>query len=199
MAIPFYSKNRCILSAFTVHWHIGGKQCKQREIWGCHCANLVNRYRRFGGSSCLHLPVHILRLFIPSTSSSARWCHPLEFIRPECCISYSPSRKMTKISPLLLPSKSLPVYHDSPIRHCIIPIPKTFFFLSFLGWGWDWVHLVRRSLFGLLYQPRVIDEYGTFRGTRISRGNRSTVKPRFTNLIRSWRSFVNRNYFPHRN
>jgi hypothetical protein len=29
--------------------------------------------------------------------------------------------------------------------------------------------------------------------------NFSTVKPRFTNLIRSWRSFVNRNYFPHRN
>jgi hypothetical protein len=27
----------------------------------------------------------------------------------------------------------------------------------------------------------------------------TTVKPRFTNLIRSWRSFVNRNYFPHRN
>jgi hypothetical protein len=26
-----------------------------------------------------------------------------------------------------------------------------------------------------------------------------TVKHRFTNLIRSWRSFVNRNYFPHRN
>ena len=28
---------------------------------------------------------------------------------------------------------------------------------------------------------------------------KSTVKPRFTNLIRSWRSFVNRNYFPHGN
>jgi hypothetical protein len=27
----------------------------------------------------------------------------------------------------------------------------------------------------------------------------STVKPRFTNLIRSWRSFVTRNYFPRSN
>jgi hypothetical protein len=27
----------------------------------------------------------------------------------------------------------------------------------------------------------------------------NTVKPPFTNLIRSWRSFVTRNYFPHRN
>jgi hypothetical protein len=30
-------------------------------------------------------------------------------------------------------------------------------FFKFLGVGWDWVHLVRRPLFGLLYQPRMID------------------------------------------
>jgi hypothetical protein len=40
--------------------------------------------------------------------------------------------------------------------------------------GWDWVHLVRRPLFGLLYQPRMIDECGVVGGMRIGRGNRST-------------------------
>jgi hypothetical protein len=45
----------------------------------------------------------------------------------------------------------------------------------FLEVGWDWVHLVRRSLIGLFYQPRMIDhEYGTVGGMRIDRGNRST-------------------------
>jgi hypothetical protein len=29
---------------------------------------------------------------------------------------------------------------------------------TFLGVGWDWVYLVRRPLFGLLYQPRMTDE-----------------------------------------
>jgi hypothetical protein len=39
-----------------------------------------------------------------------------------------------------------------------------------------WVHLVRRPLIGLLYQPRVIvdDECGAIGGMRIGRGNRST-------------------------
>jgi hypothetical protein len=42
--------------------------------------------------------------------------------------------------------------------------------------GWDWVHLVRRPLFDLLYQPRMIDddECGAAGRTRIGRGNRST-------------------------
>jgi hypothetical protein len=31
-------------------------------------------------------------------------------------------------------------------------------FFSFLGVGWDWVHLVRRPLIGLLYQPQMIDD-----------------------------------------
>jgi hypothetical protein len=47
-------------------------------------------------------------------------------------------------------------------------------FLLFRGVGWDWVHLVRWPLIGLLYQPRMIDEYGAFGGMRIGRGNRST-------------------------
>jgi hypothetical protein len=49
----------------------------------------------------------------------------------------------------------------------------------FAGVGWDWVHLVRRPLFGLLYQPRVIDdECGAVGGMRIGRGKRSTrIKP----------------------
>jgi hypothetical protein len=52
--------------------------------------------------------------------------------------------------------------------------------------GWDWVHLVRRPLFGLLYQPRMInndydegddddngDECWAVGGMRLGRGNRS--------------------------
>jgi hypothetical protein len=36
--------------------------------------------------------------------------------------------------------------------------------------------LVRRPLIGLLYEPRVADEYEAFRGMRIGRGNRSTLR-----------------------
>jgi hypothetical protein len=42
------------------------------------------------------------------------------------------------------------------------------------GVGWDWVHLVRRPLTGLLYQPRTTDECGAVGGMRIGRRNRST-------------------------
>jgi hypothetical protein len=46
---------------------------------------------------------------------------------------------------------------------------------SFLGVGWDWVHLVRRPLFCLLYQPRMIDDgCGEVGGVRIGRRNRIT-------------------------
>jgi hypothetical protein len=47
-------------------------------------------------------------------------------------------------------------------------------FFSLLGWG-ERVHLVRRPLTGLLYQPRMLvdDECGTVGGMRIGRGNRS--------------------------
>jgi hypothetical protein len=45
----------------------------------------------------------------------------------------------------------------------------------FLGVGWDWVHLVRRPLTGLLYQPRMIDECAVG-GMIIGRGNRSTPR-----------------------
>jgi hypothetical protein len=41
-----------------------------------------------------------------------------------------------------------------------------------LGVGWDWVHLVSRPLFGLLYQ------YGAVGGMRIGKGNRSTRRTR---------------------
>jgi hypothetical protein len=45
---------------------------------------------------------------------------------------------------------------------------------SFVGWG-ETVHLVRRPLFGLLYQPRTIDdECEAVGGMRIGKGNRST-------------------------
>jgi hypothetical protein len=48
------------------------------------------------------------------------------------------------------------------------------FVIKFLGVGWDWVHFVRRPLIGLLYQPRMIDEYEGFGGMRTGRGKRST-------------------------
>jgi hypothetical protein len=49
--------------------------------------------------------------------------------------------------------------------------------LRFSFWvGWDWVQLVRRPLFGILFQPQMIDdeECGAVRGLRIGRDNRST-------------------------
>jgi hypothetical protein len=52
---------------------------------------------------------------------------------------------------------------------------RKYFFLLF-SWGWGWVYLVLRSLFGLLYQPQMIndDECGAVGGMRIGRGNRRT-------------------------
>jgi hypothetical protein len=49
-------------------------------------------------------------------------------------------------------------------------------YLCFLWVGWDWVHLVRRRLIGLWYQPRMTDddECGAVGGMRIGRGSRST-------------------------
>jgi hypothetical protein len=50
-----------------------------------------------------------------------------------------------------------------------------FSFFSFFWVGWDWVHLVRRPLIGLLYQPRMIDDdCGAVGGMRIGKRNRST-------------------------
>jgi hypothetical protein len=57
-----------------------------------------------------------------------------------------------------------------PSKQCVWATPW------FLGVGWDWVHLVRRPLFGLLYQPRISydDKCGTVGGIRIGREDRST-------------------------
>jgi hypothetical protein len=51
-------------------------------------------------------------------------------------------------------------------------------FFLFLEVGWDWAHLVRRPLIGLLYRPRMTDddECGAVGGMRFDRGNRSTRK-----------------------
>jgi hypothetical protein len=53
--------------------------------------------------------------------------------------------------------------------------------------GWNWVHLVRRPLIGLLYQPWMIDDKcGAVGGMRICRGNRSTLrKPALVPLCQS--------------
>ena len=49
-----------------------------------------------------------------------------------------------------------------------------------------WVQMGRNHVISMMY-------------TELDKPQVDTFKPRFTNLIRSWRSFVNRNYFPHRN
>jgi hypothetical protein len=60
---------------------------------------------------------------------------------------------------------------DCSIRnHLTLWIPVFFIFLM----GWDWVHLVLRPLFGLLYQPRMIDDCGAIGGMRIRKGDWST-------------------------
>jgi hypothetical protein len=45
-----------------------------------------------------------------------------------------------------------------------------YWLISCGGVGWDWVHLVRRPLFGLLYQPRIIDdvECGAVSGIKLA-------------------------------
>jgi hypothetical protein len=77
--------------------------------------------------------------------------------------------------------------YPEPDKSNLIPhktawIPRNFpifFFVNFLGVGWDWVHLVCRPLTGLLYQPRIDDdECGAVSGMRIGRGNQNTrIKP----------------------
>jgi hypothetical protein len=69
------------------------------------------------------------------------------------------------------------------------------FHFSFLGLG-ERVHSVRRPLFGLLYQPRVIDdECGTVGGIRIGRRDWSTRKKSWASATLSttnptWRDLV---------
>jgi hypothetical protein len=65
------------------------------------------------------------------------------------------------------PQKAVILYLFSVVYNLVI--------FSFLGVGWDWVHLVRRPLTGLLYQPLTIDdECAVVGGMRIGKGNRST-------------------------
>jgi hypothetical protein len=53
---------------------------------------------------------------------------------------------------------------------------ESFIYCYFHGVVWEWVYLVCRPLIGLLYQTRMIDEYGAFCGMRIGRGDRNTRK-----------------------
>jgi hypothetical protein len=67
------------------------------------------------------------------------------------------------------------------VKWMIFLVPNAFFFDKQLKWGgvgWDWVHLVLWTLFGPLYQPRMIDddECEVVGGMRIGRGNRSTQR-----------------------
>jgi hypothetical protein len=49
---------------------------------------------------------------------------------------------------------------------------KGFFLVSWVGW----VPLIGRSLFALLYQPQMIDEYGAFGGRGIGWGIWSIIR-----------------------
>jgi hypothetical protein len=65
-------------------------------------------------------------------------------------------------------------------NHFITTILEVFCFLfHFLGVGRNWVHLLLRPLFGVLYQPRMMDdECGAIGGMRIGRGKEVVwVKP----------------------
>jgi hypothetical protein len=55
----------------------------------------------------------------------------------------------------------------------LFPNPNGFLIVSWEGMRLTWVHLVRRPIFGILYQPRMIpDECGGDGGMRIGRGNK---------------------------
>jgi hypothetical protein len=63
------------------------------------------------------------------------------------------------------------LFHDVNYIMSLKETPSFFLLVSWVGW--DWVHLVRRPLIGLLYQPRIIDDECGVGGIRIGRGNRS--------------------------
>jgi hypothetical protein len=67
--------------------------------------------------------------------------------------------------------------HSSSIAELYIYI-YIYIYTFFSLMGWDWVHSVLRLLFGLLYQPQMIDEdeCGAVGGMRIDRRNRSTLR-----------------------
>jgi hypothetical protein len=82
--------------------------------------------------------------------------------------------------------RCIPEFYTEPIS---VPLPhRTEPHWTWFGWlvrqqplpslmEWDWVHLVLRSLFGLLYQPQMTDDdddCGAIGGMRIGKGNPST-------------------------
>jgi hypothetical protein len=71
-------------------------------------------------------------------------------------------------------------YHIPEGRHLVrtsdLTTWRNLFFFS-LSWGWDWVHLVLQPLFGLLYQPQMIDDdRGAISGMQIGRRNQSAQR-----------------------
>jgi hypothetical protein len=76
------------------------------------------------------------------------------------------TRRCLAIEVLLLRSRVL--------RECVYQAVAYYVYIFLMGW--DWVHLVLRPLFGLLYQPQMIDDDDcrAVDGVRISRGDRST-------------------------
>jgi hypothetical protein len=66
------------------------------------------------------------------------------------------------------------LYTEEAINWINFTEEAIFNFFYFVGWGeTDWVHLARRPLLGLLYQPWVIDdnEYRAVGRMRIGREN----------------------------
>jgi hypothetical protein len=94
----------------------------------------------------------------------------------------------------IMSETSFRVYHRQRVKQIFTSSRERsyFFIIYFLGWGgvwWYWVHFVRRPLFGLLYQPQMIDDdqCGAAGGIKIGRGNRSTRrKPAPVRLFPTW-------------
>jgi hypothetical protein len=56
----------------------------------------------------------------------------------------------------------------------LLRVSSAYYFIFLMEW--DWVHLVLRPLFGLLYQPQMVgdNDFGAIGGIRIGRGGQST-------------------------
>jgi hypothetical protein len=90
-------------------------------------------------------------------SESCSWGHPgaADAIRVKICCMMS--------------RKAFRYQYSYMLVLCKLRKKIYFTFFKFLEVCWDWGHLVRRPIIGLLYHPRMIGEYGTFSGMRIGR------------------------------
>jgi hypothetical protein len=117
------------------------------------------------------------RLPLGFLSGFIHWGFPIKILY-KIFISYIPRKCLAHL--IILYFITLMICHEYNYwaPHTIFSIRLLYLiFYNFSGVGWDWVHLVRRPLFGPLYQPRMIDdECGVVGRMRTGRGNRSTLR-----------------------